>query len=315
MKNLFLQLSLISLTFCFTGCAKKIKEAPVTEPVEEPAGTPPKTWQEHWFAHTEALTRVYLDDDLAVYYDKYVDPKITWPFKYMGDVWRYTKKTYGGHGPDPRLYAVFHTDVTNVLSGGHPDYYYSSNHDFRNMIDVGPGPWLTQAGNIDMPTHEVFHIVESASFNTRGSFGYGAYPDGIWGDSKFAEIFQYDVYLGLNMPDEAERWKNLALNGAAENFPSANAHWFRDWLYPWYNDHGKTQVLVKFFKLASENFPKYDNGTYRRTMNWGEYIHFSSGAAGVDMKGLATTAFGWNAAWEQELMQARLAFPNVNYPH
>jgi hypothetical protein len=310
---------IILSVICITACSKKSpaqteekKTVVVDEP--DPPGAPPKTWSEHWFQHKEKLTRVFYDDDVAIYYDGYVDRKITWTYKFTGDLWRYTKKTYGGHGTDPRLYAVFHTDASGTLSGGHPDYWYSPSHDFRNMIDVGPGPWTTQYGNIDLPTHEVFHIVESTAFNTRSSFGYGTPPNGIWGDSKFAEIFQYDAYLGLGMKDEAEVWRNR-VSPKSEGFPSADSFWFRDWLYPWYNNYGKTGVLVKFFKLASENFPKYDNGTYKRPMNWGEYIHFSSAAAGANLKGLATTAFGWTAAWEQQFNKARTDYPNVTYPN
>ncbi|RQO69833.1 hypothetical protein DBR43_17420 [Pedobacter sp. KBW06] len=312
MNRLILLPALLSLTLALTQCSRKNigpSTAPTAVVVPDPAGAPPKTWKEHWFDHTQDLTRVFYDDDLAVYYDGDVDKSITWPFKYVGDVWRYTKKTYGGHGPDTRLYAVFHT---NKYSGGHPDYYFNSAHDFRNVIDCGPGPWLTQAGNIDVPTHEVFHIVESATFDTKGSPGFGAYPNGIWGDSKFSEIYQYDVYLGLKMPEEAQRWYDKIVNGK-ETFPAANSYWFKDWLFPWYNNYGKTRVLVDFFKLLADNFPKDSNNKYTRKMNWGEYIHFSSGAARTDLKVMATTAFGWKTQWENELVKARLDFPRVTY--
>ncbi|SHG57590.1 hypothetical protein [Pedobacter caeni] len=312
MNKSILLLALLSLTLSLMQCSRKSvgpSTVPTVVEVADPAGAPPKTWKEHWFDHTQLLTRVFYDDDLAVYYDGDVDKSITWPFKYIGDVWRYTRKIYGGHGSDPRLYAVFHT---NKYSGGHPDYYFSAGHDFRNVIDCGPGPWLTQAGNIDVPTHEVFHIVESATFNTKGSAGFGAYPNGIWGDSKFSEIYQYDVYLGLGMPAEAQRWYDKVLNGK-ENFPAPNSYWFKDWLFPWYNNYGKTRVIVDFFKLLAENFPKDANHKYTRKMNWGEYIHFSSGAARADLKAMATTAFGWKTQWENELLKARLDFPDVTY--
>lgn len=320
MKKMLLLPMLFSLMLFVLSCSKKSIQGTVETPKitsVDAVKVPDKQWQEHWFTqHNLLLSRVFYDNDVAVYYDKFTTSKITWPFKYIGDVWRYTKKTYGGFGADPRLYAVFHTDSTGVLSGGHPDYYYNELHDFKNMFDVGPGPWTQKEGNnIDMPTHEIFHILESAAFNTKGSFGYGAYPDGIWGDSKMAEIYLYDVYLGLGMTADAARWKALADNGAPEQFPSADARWFKNWLYPWYNEHGKTQVLVKFFKLAAENFSKDADRRYTRSMNWGEYIHFSSGAANADMKSLATAAFGWKPQWEQELKQARLDFPKVTYPH
>ena len=50
-----------------------------------------------------------------------------------------------------------------------------------------------------MITHEIGHIVESCAFNTLES---PAYP--IWGDSKWAEIFQYDVYKALGWSEKAQ---------------------------------------------------------------------------------------------------------------
>ena len=305
-------LALIMILQCSLHVAcKKSSNPPVViiGPPSEPPGAPPKTWQEHWFEHVQLVSRVYYDDDVAVYYDNDVDKSVTWLFKYVGDVWRYTKKTYGGHGNDPRLYAIFHT---GKYSGGHPAYYFNSDHDNRNVIDCGPGPWLTQAGNIDLPTHEVFHIVESASFNAKGSPGFGNPPNGIWGDSKFAEIYQYDVYKGLGLDSEADRWHNLVINQSNSN-PKAGTYWYRDWFYPIYRDYGKTQVLVNFFKLLALHFPKDSNNKYTRSLNWGEFVHFFSGAAGTNLKAQATIAFGWPASFESQFNQARTDFPNIAY--
>ncbi|HEX3074798.1 MAG TPA: hypothetical protein VHP30_14390, partial [Ignavibacteriales bacterium] len=60
---------------------------------------------------------------------------------------------------------------------------------------------------------------------------------------------------------------------AKDDYPQAGSRWFRNWFYPIYRDHGKTQVLVKFFKLMSENFPK-SGQMYTRDMNYGEFFHF-----------------------------------------
>jgi hypothetical protein len=299
--------------FLMTHCNKKPYSSAPAEP-EEPnnetsANEPPLTWKEHWFEHDQLLTRVYFDDDVVVYYDKDVNRSITWPFKFIGDVWRYTKQTYGGYGSDPRLYAIFHT---GRYSGGHPAYYFDAGHDYRNVIDCGPGPWLTQQGNIDLPTHEVFHIVESTSFNMKGSPGFGNPPNGIWGDSKFAEIYQYDVYKGLGMIDEANRWYSNVINQKNDN-PRPNTYWFRDWFYPIYSNYGETQVLVNFFKLLSQHFPRDMNNRYTRSMNWGEFVHFFSGAAGTNLKALATTAFGWPIEWEAQFVKAQADFPGITY--
>ena len=269
------------------------------------------TWREHWFEHNQLLSRVFADSDLALYYDNDVSRStIGWISKYIGDAWRYVKNNYGEYGIDGRLYAIFHT---GKYSGGHPSYYYDASHDYKNVIDQGPGPWLQQSGNMDLPTHEIFHIVESASFNTQGSPGFGDPPNGIWGDSKMAEIFIYDVYRGLGFNSEAERFKN-SVSGMSNNIPRPNTYWFRDWLLPWYTQGSGTKAVVNFFKLLSQHFPKQGtDNRYTRSMNWGEFIHFSSGAAGASMKNQATIAFGWTDEMEAQFNRARLDFPNIKY--
>ena len=264
------------------------------------AQTPPATWQEHWFEHNQLLTLKYYDNDVAIYYDGDVSSSITWPYAYMGDVWRYTKSVYGSFGNDPHLYSVFHT---NKYSGGHPSTYFDAGHDYHNVTDVGPGPWTNGTGNdLDINTHEVSHIVEGASKGIKGS---PAFP--IWGDSKWAEIFNYDVYLGLGRTADATRWYNLMQTSTA-TFPHAGTYWFRDWFYPIYHNYGGTQVLNRFFQMLAQYFPK-NGSSYSRDMNWGEFIHFWSGAAGVSLKPLATTAFGWTTDFETQFNQARIDFP------
>lgn len=264
------------------------------------AQTPPATWQEHWFEHNQLLNRKFYDNDVAVYYDNDVSNSVTWPNTFLGDVWRYTKSVYGNFGNDPHLFAIFHT---NKYSGGHPSTYFDASHDNRNVIDVGPGPWTSgTGGDLDITTHEVAHIVEGAS---KGIHGSPAFP--IWGDSKWAEIFIYDVYLNLGKTGEATRWYNQMQN-STDNFPVAGTHWFRDWFYPIYNNYGGTQVLNRFFTYLAQYFPKSGN-SYSRDMNWGEFIHFWSGAAGVSLKPLATAAFGWTSTFETQFNQARNDFP------
>jgi hypothetical protein len=305
----YLILLLISGLICQGACNSDSEPTPKPDIDGDPAGAPPKKIQENWLSHTQALTRVFYDDDVAIYFDGDMDTTIKWMNKYVGDAWRYTKKTYGGHGPDGRLYAFFHA---GKYGGGHAGYYYSDVHGHRNVIDCGGGLWLTQsASNVDLITHEIFHIVESTSFNSKGSAGYG-YPDGIWGDSKYAEIFQYDVYRGLNMESHIERWYTK-VNTVSDNFPKSDTYWFRDWLYPFYHEHGETAALTKFFKLLADYFPKDANNMYTRRLNWGEFVHFSSGAADADLKELASNAFGWSEEWEAQWTQAKKDFPAVTY--
>jgi hypothetical protein len=42
------------------------------------------------------------------------------------------------------------------------------------------------------------------------------------------------------------------------------------------------------------------------------FVHFGA-AAGVNLKPLATAAFGWPTEWEQQFVQARQDFPGVTY--
>jgi hypothetical protein len=267
------------------------------------AQVPPATWQEHWFEHNQVVTQVYQDNDVAIYFDKDVNRSITWPNAYVSAVWRYTKKTYGHFGTAPQLYAIFHTAK---YSGGHPSTYFDASHDNRNVIDVGSSSttaWTSGTGNdLDIVTHEVAHVVEGASKGIQRSPAFG-----IWGDSKWAEIFNYDVYLGLGRTADANRWYNLMQN-ATDSFPRANTHWFRDWFYPIYKNYGGATVLNRYFVLLAQYLPK-NGSAYARDLNWGEFVHFWSGAAGVNLKTLATSAFGWPTEWETQFVQAQKSFP------
>jgi len=275
--------------------------------VKIPVPEPPTTWQEHWFEHNHLVSRVYYDSDLALYYDDDMPRTVTWPNTYMGDVWRYTKRVYGSFGSDSRLFAVLHAAS---YRGGHPSTYFDASHDYRNTIDVGAGtsnsPWDKETGNnLDLVTHEVGHIVELASKGVHGSPAFN-----LWGDSKWNEIFIYDVYNGLGRTDEATRWYNLMIANS-DGFPRAGTHWSRDWFYPIYSQHGGATVLNKFFELLAQYYPK-NGGNYARDMNWGEFVHFWS-AAGINLKPMATKAFGWPAAWETQFNAARAEFP-FTYP-
>ena len=95
-------------------------------------------------------------------------------------------------------------------------------------------------------------------------------------------------------------------------FPAAGTHWFRDWSFPLWRDHGGAAVMSRFFALLARDFPS-SAASYTRDLNWGELVHFMSGAAGVDLTALATHAFGWSVTWDAELQAARSAFPRITY--
>jgi hypothetical protein len=101
--------------------------------------------------------------------------------------------------------------------------------------------------------------------------------------------------------------------GNTDDFPRRRTHWFRDWFYPLWRDCGQAQVMNRFFQELAEYFPRDADGTYTRRMNWGEYIHFTSGAAAADLSGQATRAFGRSRQRASQLEQARDQFPALTY--
>jgi|GEM_PF-728713 len=259
----------------------------------------PSTWQEHWLEHVQLVTRKYEDQHVAVYFDPDVNQNLTWMFQVMSDAWQYTKNAYGNFSGN-KMYAIYHEDK---YGGGNPSSFFDAARDYRNAICVGTNDWVSQTGwNLDGPVHEIGHIVEGGS---KGVHRSPAFP--LWGDSKWMDIYQYDLYTKLGWTSESTRWYN-AMQTNVVQFPRANSYWFRDFWYPIYSQHGETAVLNNYFTLLSQYFPKF-NGDYTRDMNWGEFFHFWSGAAGVNLKAQATFAFGWNDTYELQFRQAQLDFP------
>jgi hypothetical protein len=268
---------------------------------------PPPTWREHWHEHRQLLTLLRYDEHAAIYLDPDVNRNnVRWLLQFISRTWQYSKETYGnGFGSDPRLYSIHHT---GRYSGGHPGCYYAADHDYRNVSDCGPGQWSeSDPGSVDLPSHEISHVIEDANNGHRGSPAFG-----IWGDSKWAEFYQYDLYAGLDMrKDERRAYANFMRT--VDDFPRAGTHWFRDWFYPLWQDCGESQVMVRFFRLLARHFPTDGDKRYTRGLNWGEYIHFTSGAAEGDLKKLATRAFGWPRDWSAQLERARAEFPMITY--
>jgi hypothetical protein len=268
-------------------------------------GVAPATWKEHWFEHEQTLQLVDQNEWVVLYFDDAVNrTNTTWLLPFLTRVWQYTVAQYGQFTDgrrDGRLYAIYHQ---GRYSGGHPSTYFDASHDHRNVSDVGPGPYPEGAWAIS--THEVAHIVEGASRGVQGSPAFG-----IWGDSKWAEFYQYDLYVALGMSAEAKRVHD-EFSRKSDSFPRAGSYWFRDWFYPLWKDHGGVRVMVDYFKLLAQHFRK--NGTrFGNGMNMGEFVHFMSGAAGTNLKARATTAFGWSDSREAEFVKAQRDFPGVKY--
>ena len=192
--------------------------------------------------------------------------------------------------------------------GGHAGYYISPVHDYHNVSDCGLDTWReSNALARELPAHEIGHSVESASNGAHGSPAYE-----IWGDSKWAEFYIYDLYTALGMDREA-KGVYRRFSGNTDDFPRRGTRWFRDWFYPLWRDCGQAQVMNRFFRDLAGHFPRDSGGTYTRRMNWGEYVHFTSGAAAADMSGQAARAFGWPGEWADQLEHARAQFPAITY--
>ncbi|ATL47936.1 hypothetical protein COR50_12580 [Chitinophaga caeni] len=260
----------------------------------------PATWQEHWDEHVQLVSRKYTDSHVGIYFDDDMDDSINWMDTTVSRAWAYTKQLYGGFS-DPRLYAIFHQDK---YGGGNPSTYIDSKRDYRNAICVGSsGSWATNTGwNLNATIHEIGHIVEGGARGVKGSPAFG-----IWGDSKWCEIYQYDLYYAVGWTTEATNYYNGAMS-TSDSYPRANTYWFRDWFYPIWSNYGHGQVLANYFDLLYQYFPQ-QNAIYARSMNFGEFVHFWSGAAGVNLKELATDAFGWSTTYEDQFNQARIDFP------
>ncbi|MCH5687794.1 hypothetical protein LWM68_28105 [Niabella sp. W65] len=109
------------------------------------------------------------------------------------------------------------------------------------------------------------------------------------------------------------------MHGKNRLYPRANTAWFRNWFFPIYEQYGKVKVLNRFFELLAAHFPKRQgaNGisTYARRMNMGEFIHFWSGASGVNLSIRAQMAFGdkdrSGSNWWPQFEQAKTIFPKL----
>lgn len=272
-------------------------------PAPCPGGAiPPATWTEHWFEHNQVLKRVYYDDCVALYFDNDMDPAAsTWLSSFISKAWKYSLATYGKMGPD-RVFSVFHQAK---YSGGHSAAYYEASHDLRNTTDAGQTTWTT--GDYDMPAHLLGFVVAATATHTK----YGSPAGPLWGNESFSDIYKYDLYVALGMTAEAKAAYDQ-YTALSSDSPVTGTFWFRDWFYPIWRDHGHAQATARFFNLLQQYYPTGANNTMP-DMNWGEYVHFMSGAANADLKPLATQAFGWPATWETQYQKAKLDYPAITY--
>ncbi len=275
--------------------------APVTKSICPGGVEPVLTWQEHWFEHNQLLKRVSFDECSAIYFDNNMDPgAAAWLSPFVSNAWAYSVKTYGYLGPE-RVYAVFHQ---GTYAGGHVALFNDTSHDFHNVEDAGATDWTQNYQDLTLAL--LSFIVEGTGAHTK--FGSPAFP--IWQNGPWPQFYEYDLYVGLGANDQAAAALNK-FNKSTFSYPRAGTYWFRDWFYPLWRDHGHAQVMANFYNLLEKYFPA-TNGNMG-DMNWGEFIHFMSGAAHTNLKPLATTAFGWPAEWDQQFIQAETDYPDITY--
>jgi hypothetical protein len=267
-----------------------------------PAGAmPPAGWKEHWTGHSQALTLRDFDDCVAIYVDADMAAVDTaWLSSFLSKAWTYNLNTYGALGSE-RLFVILHQ---NKNLGGQVSAFYDATRDGRNSLDLGASSW--KPGDYELAGTQLSALVERTAVPGK----QGAPASAAWGAAGFAEIYKYDLFLGLGMNDEA----SAAADGytpLAQTYPVPNSYWFSDFFYPCWQDHGKTGLLVKFFGLLKQYYPV--NNQVMPPMNFGQYVHFMSGAAGAEIKTQATYAFGWDDNWEAQLQQARSDFPAIKY--
>lgn len=280
----------------------------------------PESIHETWLGHTENMTKFAENGDIAVYYNDAVHTTALRSHRdILNKVWNYVKENYGKFGPDGGRLSVFmHANVSGPTYGFNSiQNYFDEDSDCRNLIDVTGDleAWSTPLSGVelDIVVHEIAHIVEGASKGIHESPSYG-----LWGDSKWAEIFMYDVYSSLGYTQERDRVHEMWTN-SADNFPKPGTHWFRDWFFPIWRDCGGVQVLDKYFELLAKHYPKEPGQKWKyragAVINLGEFVHFFSGAAGRNLVDQAKIAFQWDSSNERDLWQARRNFPGVRYDH
>ena len=165
-----------------------------------------------------------------------------------------------------------------------------------------------------MIVHKACHQVEGASQGVHESPAFA-----VWGDSKWAEFCVYDFYARTGRTADADRVLR-SFSSSRDNLPAGaqGAAWFRDWFLPLWQDSGNNaEVMQRFFGLLSQHFPTRPgnagrNLVYTRRMTAGEFVHFSSAAAGTDLSARAAAAFntGFSRA---DFEKAQRDFPAMTY--
>ncbi len=302
MKKITTQLLLLGLILFLQSCEQDdsslIDGLPDSIINTDPEGSPPRGITEDFNGHDEVLNRQILTGPVGVYYDPDVDRSIEWPLEFFPNAWNYINSTYGEIGSQNTLYVIGHGEDKSSFFAT----YFDADSGNRNIIDF---PILNSEMNpeaIDPPVALLAKLVENANNGVKSSPA-----SAVWGDA-FTEIFTYDLYLGLGMDDDAARVKAEYMTTTQNGI-----NWFADWFLPLYETYDGSAVLTQFFDLLSTNYP-IDGDQYAGELTLGEIVHFFSGATGEDLEDMAQAAFNLTDVNQQELLEARGEFPNLNYP-
>ena len=283
--------------------------------------TPPASWTETgWYSgHDRLVTLRGMDSDIAMYTDPYVTPaSVDWLRPIFNQHFKFTKTAYGSLS-DPLLFVIAEQDnrpedtkdiygVGGVINVDKPEAFY------RNITFAASADWTNKDNlwNINALTHELGHIVE---FNNNGWFDSPSFS--AWGDSKWCEIFVWDVLAhSTSLP---ANWADRTLADFNNAVDDAGNHWFRDFTYPLYlgklgntDPSRKSSALYsRYFQLLAQYLPKLDSTYGKKQMTLGEYIHFMSAASGVNLEAQAKIAFRWTPELELQFANAQLQFPQV----
>lgn len=263
---------------------------------------PPLEWTEHWYGHAEPLTRVHYDACIALYFDGEMDAAAQdWLIPFLDQAWSYTLKTYGKLGNE-RLYVIVHQ---GKHVGGHSAIHTEATHDNHNVIDMGSDDWV--AGDYDLPAHLMGFVADFAGAHTK----YGAPKYDHYGNEGFPLIYKYDLYVALGLTDVASAALGY-FNTLSNDQPSPDTYWFRDWFYPLWRDHGHAKIFADYMTLLQEYAPA-DADDWMQPLDYGQYFHFMSGAAGHDLEPLAREAFQFRPEFPEEISSAKEDFPEITY--
>ncbi|HEX2869941.1 MAG TPA: hypothetical protein VHP33_01770 [Polyangiaceae bacterium] len=263
---------------------------------------PAPTWTEHWFEHDQKLTRVHYDDCVVVYFDG--DTSLgtkDWLVPFLNKAWSYSLATYGQMGNE-RIYVVVHQ---GRYQGGHSSTFIEASHDNHAVIDMGADEWTP--GDYDLPAHLLSFLVDTQGAHTK----FGAPMGGDYDNVGFPLIYKYDLYLALGL-DAVAADAFIDFNALKNGNPYANTFWFRDWFYPVWRDHGHAKLFANYETLLEKYFPASADH-WMPEMSYGQYFHFMSGAAGVDLVPEARKAFVWHPDFDDEVAAAKADFPDIKY--